>query len=153
MIKDTISDDMINLRLRQLGAKSIKTTPAHVNIVKFAISDEVSITYLYEIKETGEIYLQRVNPYLMMMGRLYTDRSLINMMIKDVELFRNAYNSRNYDKFIQLVNSHLRFGKDLESLFIGHNVSPEDLDEILNRIEEGKQLLEDIRDRSKSVLD
>lgn len=151
MIKDTINDDMINLRLRQLGAKSIKCMPAHINIVKFEISPEVHVTYLYEIKENGEIYLQRVNPYLMMMGRLFTDQSLISMIEKDIELFRNAVHSSNYEKFIQLINAHTRLGKNLENLFISHNIIPDDLENIHNQLEESLQLVEDIWDRSKPV--
>lgn len=151
MIKDTISDDVINIVLRQVGAKSIKTTPAHVNVVKFDIGRDVTVTYLYEIKENGEIYLQRVSPYQMMIGKFFNDQSLINMIKSDISSFRNAYNSSNYDKFVKVINSHLRFGKEVESLFIDHNVSPEDLDLIHNEFEKVHQLIKDINDRSKPI--
>ena len=70
MISNKISDDMINIMLRQMGADSIKTTPAHINIAKFFIGEDLRITYMYEVKEE-EVYLQRVNPYPMMIGKIY----------------------------------------------------------------------------------
>lgn len=151
MIRDTISDDMINLRLRQAGAKSIKTNRAHINVVKFEISEDINITYLYEIKESNEIYLQRVNPYTMMIGRFYSDKDLIHMLLRDVEFFRNAKNSSNYEKFVEIERAYIKYSKDLEDLFIEYNVSSEDLDKILYGFEKGLELLNKIRERSEPL--
>ena len=38
-MRNRVSDDMINVMLRQMGAASIKTTPAHINVAKFLIGD------------------------------------------------------------------------------------------------------------------
>ncbi len=151
MIKDTIADDMINLRLRQAGAKSIKINRAHINVVKFEITPEMNVTYVYEIKDSGEIYLQRVCPYLMMMGKLYSDKDLIHMILRDVALFRNAHNSRNYEHFIDIERAHIKYSKDLEDLFIECNVKPEDLDKILATIEKAGELLREVRERSELI--
>ena len=51
MIRSKISDDMVTISLRQMGAISIKTSPAHINIAKFEIGEEFRITYMYEVKE------------------------------------------------------------------------------------------------------
>lgn len=151
MIKDTIYDDMINLRLRQAGAKSIKINRAHINVVKFEITPEMNVTYVYEIKDSGEIYLQRVSPYLMMMGKLYSDKDLIHMILRDVNLFRNANNSRNYEHFIDIERAHIKYNKDLEDLFIECNVHPDDLDKILDCIERAGELLKEVRARSEVI--
>ena len=37
-MRNRVSDDMINVMLRQMGAASIKTTPAHINVAKFPVS-------------------------------------------------------------------------------------------------------------------
>ena len=69
-MRNRVSDDMINVMLRQMGAASIKTTPAHINVAKFLIGDDLRLTYMYEVKEE-EIYLQRISPYPMMIGKIY----------------------------------------------------------------------------------
>ena len=65
-MRNIVSDDMINLVLRQMGAVSIKTSPAYINIAKFEIGN-LRLTYMYEVKEE-DIYLQRISPYPMMIG-------------------------------------------------------------------------------------
>ena len=49
-MRNIVSDDMINLVLRQMGAVSIKTSPAYINIAKFEIGN-LRLTYMYEVKE------------------------------------------------------------------------------------------------------
>ena len=60
-MRNIVSDDMINLVLRQMGAVSIKTSPAYISIAKFEIGN-LRLTYMYEVKEE-DIYLQRISPY------------------------------------------------------------------------------------------
>ena len=38
-MRSIVSDDMINIMLRQMGAISIKTSPAYINIAKFEIGE------------------------------------------------------------------------------------------------------------------
>ena len=88
-MRNRISDDMVNIMLRQMGAKSIKTSPAHINIAKFDLGEDLKITYMYEVKEE-EIYLQRVSPYPMMIGKIYNEtkkrpRYIISKVILDKE--------------------------------------------------------------------
>ena len=96
-MRSIVSDDMINVMLRQMGAVSIKTSPAYINIAKFEIGD-LRVTYMYEAKEE-DIYLQRVSPYPMMIGKIYNEQQVVEIIAADLRKFRNAYNSSNFSKF------------------------------------------------------
>ena len=89
-MRNRVSDDMINVMLRQMGAASIKTTPAHINVAKFLIGDDLRLTYMYEVKEE-EIYLQRISPYPMMIGKIYNEQQVVDIISGDLKKFKSAY--------------------------------------------------------------
>lgn len=140
MIFDKISDDMVNILLRQMGAYSIKTSPAHINIAKFDIGEELRLTYMYEVKE-DEIYLQRVSPYPMMIGRIYNEQQVVDIIDTDLKRFKAAYNSSNFAQFIELANYVTTFDKDVENLFLTHNVEKETLNEIEEEMKKLHELI------------
>ncbi len=142
MIRSKVSDDMINVMLRQAGAVSIKTSPAHINIAKFVIGEEVRLTYMYEVKEE-EIYLQRVSPYPMMIGKIYNEQQVVDIIKLDLQKFQSAYNSTNFNKFIELASYVTTFNKDIENLFMTHNVPREKLEQIEEEMTKLHQLIED----------
>ena len=139
MIRDTISDDLVNIQLRQMGAASIKTTPGYINIAKFEIGDGVKVTYLYELKE-NEIYLQRVSPYPMMIGKLYHEQQVVDIIETDLKKFKAAYISSNFSTFLEL-----------ESLFLHHNVEREDLEKIDRDLKNLRSLISQIGEESPSL--
>ena len=101
-MRSEVSDDMINVMLRQMGAVSIKTTPAYISIAKFEVGD-LRLTYMYEVKDEN-IYLQRVDPYPMMIGKIYNDQQVVEIIAADLQRFKNAYNSSNFSRFIKIAN-------------------------------------------------
>lgn len=147
MIRDTISDDLVNIQLRQMGAASIKTTPGYINIAKFEIGDGVKVTCLYELKE-DEIYLQRVSPYPMMIGKLYNEQQVVDIIDSDLKKFKAAYISSNFSTFLDLAKDILTVNKELESLFLHHNVEREDLEKIDNELKNLRSLLGQIGEES-----
>ncbi|MEE0742489.1 MAG: hypothetical protein U0M21_09450 [Emergencia sp.] len=147
MISNKISDDMINIMLRQMGADSIKTTPAHINIAKFFIGEDLRITYMYEVKEE-EVYLQRVNPYPMMIGKIYNEQQVVDIIGMDLKKFRSAYNSSNFSQFVEVTNSVSAFVKEIENLFMSHNVAGKDLAEIEDALENLYALIKETAEKS-----
>lgn len=133
-MRSMISDDMINIMLRQMGAVSIKTTPAYVNIAKFEIGS-LKLTYMYEVKEE-DIYLQRVSPYPMMIGKIYNEQQVVEIIAADLNKFKNACSSSNFYKFIEITGNAVSFNKEIENLFMHHNVAKEDLEELAQMMEE-----------------
>lgn len=147
MIRNKVSDDMINVMLRQAGAVSIKTSPAHINIAKFVIGENFRITYMYEVKEE-EIYLQRVSPYPMMIAKIYNEQQVVDIIKLDLKKFESAYDSSNFSKFIEVANYVATFDKDIENLFMTHNVPREKLEKIEAEMLKLHQLIEEATNES-----
>ena len=131
-MRNIVSDDMINLVLRQMGAVSIKTSPAYINIAKFEIGN-LRLTYMYEVKEE-DIYLQRISPYPMMIGKIYNEQQVVEIIANDLKKFKNACSSSNFSKFISIANDVVSFDKEIENLFMSHNVSKEDLEQMMDKV-------------------
>ena len=130
MIRDTISDDLVNIQLRQMGAASIKTTPGYINIAKFEIGDGVKVTYP------------------MMIGKLYNEQQVVDIIDSDLKKFKAAYISSNFSTFLDLAKDILTVNKELESLFLHHNVEREDLEKIDNELKNLRSLLGQIGEES-----
>ena len=143
-MRNIVSDDMINLVLRQMGAVSIKTSPAYINIAKFEIGN-LRLTYMYEVKEE-DIYLQRISPYPMMIGKIYNEQEVVEIIANDLKKFRNVYSSSNFSKFISIANDVVSFDKEIENLFMSHNVSKEDLEEV-------EQMMDKVHDKLSELME
>lgn len=143
-MRNIVSDDMINLVLRQMGAVSIKTSPAYINIAKFEIGN-LRLTYMYEVKEE-DIYLQRISPYPMMIGKIYNEQQVVEIIANDLKKFKNAYSSSNFSKFISIANDVVPFDKEIENLFMSHNVSKEDLEEV-------EQMMDKVHDKLSELME
>lgn len=143
-MRNIVSDDMINLVLRQMGAVSIKTSPAYINIAKFEIGN-LRLTYMYEVKEE-DIYLQRISPYPMMIGKIYNEQQVVEIIANDMKKFKNAYSSSNFSKFISIANDVVSFDKEIENLFMSHNVSKEDLEEV-------EQMMDKVHDKLSELME
>lgn len=143
MIRSNMSNDMINIRLRQLGAVSIKTSPAHINIAKFEVAEDLRISYMYEVKEE-EIYLQRINPYPLMIGKIYNEQQVVDIIEMDLKKFRSAYQSSCFPQFVKLTSGVVTFNKEIENLFMMHNVPAEELDKLEEQIEKLHEVILEI---------
>lgn len=142
-MRSIVSDDMINIMLRQMGAISIKTSPAYINIAKFEIGD-LKLTYMYEVRDE-DIYLQRVSPYPLMIGKIYNEQQVVEIIANDLRKFKNAYNSTNFSKFVSLANNVVSFDKEIENLFMSHNVPGEALTEL-------EQMMDAIHDKLAALM-
>lgn len=127
---DGISEDMFNTVVRQLGAISIKTTPADINIATFQLSENIKIKYKYELKERDLFYLERVQPYPMMIGVTDNTDDLLVMLRKDLKMFKNAFNSSNFPEFLAIMTKMTEAIHRVEDMFLHYNAKPEDLTEI-----------------------
>ena len=148
-MRSEVSDDMINVMLRQMGAVSIKTTPAYISIAKFEIGD-IRLTYMYEVKDEN-IYLQRVDPYPMMIGKIYNDQQVVEIIAADLERFRNAYNSSNFSRFLHIAGDMSSVNMEIENLFMRHNVSKADLEKIDSMMEEIHGKLNEMKETSPLI--
>ncbi|MEG0292416.1 MAG: hypothetical protein RR495_06890 [Anaerovoracaceae bacterium] len=130
MVSDNISNDLLNIAFRQLGASKIKTTPTKMNVIEFKINEDLTVSYLCNAKGEAKIYLQRIEPYPIRHIKFEDVDHIIEFVKQDLMNFKNASQSTNFGKFLEIANKIYRLDSDVENLFLFHNVNPEDLDYI-----------------------
>lgn len=146
MLQDTITENMANTLLKQIGAKSIETKPTYINTVEFVLSDDVKVIYVYEEKEEENlIYLQRTEPYAMYMGQVANEDELVTIIKQDIASFKDALTSANFSKFIGVSEKFSAVNKMVEkSLLSPKTVETKDIDKIeedLKQIEKDVEIM------------
>lgn len=147
----SVSSDIINMVLKQMGAVSVKSVHGQINIVKFQVAPNVKLTYIYEVKEEEGIYLQRVNPYPLLIGKLYNEKDIIDYIEKDYKKFVSAYNSSNFPTFLGVTNHLAAFNRQIENLFMTKNVPAEGLERIEEQLKKIDDIIADIENTSPDL--
>ena len=98
---------------------------------------------MYEVKEE-EIYLQRISPYPMMIGKIYNEQQVVDIIQMDLKKFQAAYRSSNFPKFLQLSNNMSTFNKEVENLFMTRNVPGDDLEKLDQEFSRLHEMIEEI---------
>ena len=130
MIKDRFTESMANIMLRQMGAVEILNKPAYINKVKFKLSDGSNVTYIYEIKEGDDIYLNRVRPYSHFLGAFHDEEELVDAIRRDYTMFKVAVTSKNFEQYQRMAKGMEDMNSELEKMFMSRETSREDLDRI-----------------------
>lgn len=130
MIKDRFTESMANIMLRQMGAVEILNKPAYINKVKFKLSDGSNVTYIYEIKEGDDIYLNRVRPYSHFLGTFHDEEELVDAIRRDYTMFKVAVTSKNFEQYQRMAKGMEDMSSELEKMFMSRETSREDLDRI-----------------------
>lgn len=133
MARGTISSDMLHLRLKQLGASKVHSNLSRVMVVKFEINEDLNVSYFLHVRDEEKIYIQRIEPYPVRNYRFETIENIISFIKTDVELFRNASNSHNFDMFLEMISKNYEVRKEVEELFLSNNVSPKVLADFIDR--------------------
>ncbi len=130
MARSNISADMLHLSLKQLGGK-VRTASSKVTVVKFEINPTLTVSYFLHIRDEEKIYLQRIEPYPVRNYKFETVDNIVQFIKKDVEQFENASKSSNFELFLEVINTNFEVRKELEALFLLHNVPHLSMEEIL----------------------
>lgn len=109
---DRVTSDMINMMVKQLGATNVKNMPAHINIYEFEINDELTIKYMLDLRRDHAMYLRRVNPYPMLLGKFYGETDVVDFIRRDITKFKNASKSDKFKQFIELTDNLTQFNRD-----------------------------------------
>lgn len=123
MLRDKITESMANMMLRQMGAVQIKNMPARINKVKFKLEEHLNVTYIYEVKENDVIYLNRVRPYTMFLGSAEDERELVEIIRKDLAIFRHAHDNPNFHKYVEITLKMQDLVRRLEPIYLDKDVS------------------------------
>ena len=130
MNRNTVSGDIVDLNLNQMGATQITKLRSYMYIVDFELENGLMISYVFNITKHDKYFLQRMRPYAMVQGK-YADTQEITKFIKeDLKRFRNAEGSSNFSEFVDISRKSVQLAHDLETLFLNYNVDRATLDEM-----------------------
>ncbi|MCQ4636959.1 hypothetical protein NE619_09465 [Anaerovorax odorimutans] len=135
MVKNSASSDFINMNLRQLGAASIQAIGSKMHLVTFEISDTVKVSYIYNVTRKDKFFLQRTEPYAIAKGKFADENEIVEFIQKDIESFRNAAGSRNFEKFSAIGKKLSNMIQNVEEMFLTCNVDGELLEDVSSRLD------------------
>ncbi|MDD3123101.1 MAG: hypothetical protein PHC62_06300 [Candidatus Izemoplasmatales bacterium] len=122
------------MKLIQMGA-NIKVVSSQMVYVSFDITEEIKVSYVYNINKKNKYFLERIKPYPISVKEFETADDICNIIKIDIEQFRNAAKSHNIYDFIkinyELHNNILSF----EDLFLYYNIDSKTLNEIKTNID------------------
>lgn len=135
--------------LRQLGAKVI-SIQGIMFYVKFKVKD-TKISYMYHVKTDNTYYLERIKPYFMSIGDYHSEEDVIDIIKIDLEQFKNAMNSKNFNEFIDVDQSITKLVRYFEDLYLYYNVKKDDLGIIKDEVNIILDKILEIKGRSERV--
>ena len=141
---DKVASDMIDMMMKQLGATSIKNMPAHINVYEFEISGQLAIKYMLDLRRDHAMYLRRVNPYPMLLGKFYGETDVVEFIRRDISKFKNASKTDKFSKFLELADNLTQFNREIEQLFLNRKVPTAAFEEFSEEMEHIRATIEQI---------
>lgn len=135
--------------LRSLGAR-VLDIQGIMFYVKFKIND-YKISYIYHLNPDNTYFLERVKPYSMVVGDFNTEEDIVDVIRVDIEQFKNAMNSHNFSKFIEVDNNISKLVRIFEDLYLYYNIKSEDIEDINKELKKTLTIIKGIKSHSDRV--
>lgn len=135
--------------LKALGAR-VLDIQGIMFYVKFKINN-TKISYIYHLKPDNTYFMERVKPYTMPIGDYTTEEEIVDLIKIDIEQFRNAMNSHNFDTFIKVDNNISKLVGIFEDLYLYYNISEEDLLSLNSEVKNVLDTIKTIKSKSDRV--
>lgn len=135
--------------LRGLGAR-VLDIQGIMFYVKFKING-YKISYIYHLNPDNTYFLERVKPYSMVVGDFNTEEDIVDVIKVDIDQFKNAMNSNNFGRFIEVDNNISKLVRIFEDLYLYYNIQAEDIDNLNDEIKKILLTIKDIKSHSDRV--
>lgn len=135
--------------LRSLGAR-VLDIQGIMFYVKFKING-YKISYIYHLNPDNTYFLERVKPYSMVVGDFNTEEDILDIIKVDIDQFKNAMNSNNFSKFIEVDNNFSKLARIFEDLYLYYNINEDDIDSVNEEIKRILTTIKDIKAHSNRV--
>lgn len=152
MNANSITGDVINVRLRQLGASSIREINSIMHIVRFELESGFEVAYVFNITKDNKYFLQRMRPYALAHGKMADAESIVAFIEEDIGKFRRAQNSSNFDTFIKTATLMNTLTAKLEDMFLNHNVDGELLLNFNRCVQNDCDFVDELKEKSKDLI-
>lgn len=137
------------MKLEQEGG-IVKIIESKTCYVKFMV-DGIKLSYVYNINKDGKFFLERISPYPLPIREFDLEGMVVDLILFDVEQFRNASKSKNMKQFIDMSLQVANTIKSFEYLFLYYNVDKEDLEDLQKKLDEVKDKISLTREKSKRI--
>jgi len=137
-------------KLRDLGCE-VASVQGVMFYVKY-LCEDLKIEYLYYINPDNTYYLERIKPYVVAAGDLKSEEEVVNAIKIDIEQFRNAKQSKNFNSFIDVDIELSKAVRTFEDLYLYYNISKEDTELIKAEIGNIMSLLKEVKNKSTRVF-
>lgn len=137
-------------KLRDMGCEVVNLQGV-MFYVKYLLED-FKISYIYHINPDDTYFLERIKPYTVPAGDFKTEEEIVESIKVDIEQFKNAKHSKNFNDFIEVDKEISNAVRAFEDLFLYYNISKEDTVLLKDEITKVKTMLKDIKSRSKRVF-
>lgn len=141
MNQNSVTGDIVNLKLRQLNPANITQYYSDMYLVNFDLENDMRVSYVFNITKEDRFFLQRMQPYAMVHGKFADGNEIVRFIEQDIAKFRNANKSHNFTKYVNVSSKCLQVSEEVEKLFLNYNVDghylqilEEQLDEIMQQI-------------------
>ena len=100
MNKNTVSGDIVDWQLRQMGASNITFVNSNMYIVDFKLEKGLLVSYVFNITRGDKYFLQRMRPYAMVQGK-YANTAEIAAMQSTAAISTNLLKSQRKVRSLQ----------------------------------------------------
>ncbi len=128
------------MKLIQMGA-DVTVVSSQMVYVSFDITEDVTVSYVYNINKKNKYFLERIRPYPLPVKTYDSAEDICNIIKIDIEQFKIAAKSHNVQAFIKTNQAFHDIIMKFEDLFLYYNIKPEVF----------KQLKMDIEDIEKTI--
>lgn len=144
-----IRHELCKDELKKLGAR-VLDIQGIMFYVKFVLNG-TKISYVYHLNADNTFFLERIKPYTCGIGDYATEEDVIANIKIDIEQFKNAMNSSNFESFIEVDQHISKLVRLFEDLFLYYNVSKPDLELVNIEVNKVLDIINDVQERSERV--
>ena len=152
MNQNTVSGDIVDLKLNQMGATQITKLRSNMYIVDFTLENGMEISYVFNITKHDKYFLQRMRPYAMVQGKYANTKEITQFIKEDLRRFRTAEHSTNFEEFVYISRKGVQLSQELENLFLHYNVDKVTLDEMNGTLSRMMMHLEQLQKQLPPVV-
>ena len=141
MFDNIITDEQLDMLLRQQDAENIKSKTGHIGKAEFPISEDVNIMYQYCVTDDGIMFLQRMRPTRRSFGRITDASEAVKISTYEVHNYKRGADAGRFDDYIRLSDSLSQLHLSLEELFLMYHPDDADLEGLYEKMDELHQYM------------
>ena len=139
------------MKLLQLGA-NVQVVSGKLIYVKFVLSNDVEVAYVYNINKHNKYFLERLKPYKLPIREFDSAADVIEIIKIDVEQFKNACNSHKIKSFISINKDLHHTIKSFEDLFLYYNIPTDCVSKLENSLKDIKEAIKKASTESNRIF-